>query len=57
MCVDQLVRICEEEMLVELLLEVLAVGVRLARTPGAIQKPPGARDEDCVPGVIDALAR
>ena len=55
--VDELVRVREKEVLVQLSLEVLPVGVSLAGAPGAVQEPPGSGDEDGVPSVVDAFSR
>ena len=53
---DELVRVREKEVLVQLPLEVLPVGVSLASAPGAIQEPPGAGNEDGVPSVVDPFS-
>jgi hypothetical protein len=57
MCVDEFIRVCNEKMFVQLFLEVLTGSVRLASSPGAIQKSPGPGDEHGVPGVVDTLPR
>ena len=54
---DQLIRIREKEVLVQLPLEVVAVCVSLSSAPGAIQESPGPGNEDRVPSVVDALSR